>query len=95
MPSMSYCLFQNTASELDSCQSTLEGLINGDEKPLGNEELRAAKRLMKTCIAMAQLIEDALADGMIEDAPDSDIDLDDLEEHADAVIDAWQAAAKE
>lgn len=48
MGNMSYCRFQNTASDLEDCQEALEALLAGEGK-LSREELSAAIRLAQTC----------------------------------------------
>lgn len=54
---MSYCRFRNTSLDLDDCHAALENLISGDEETgaLSLDELNAAKRLVQSCIDIAQL----------------------------------------
>jgi hypothetical protein len=51
MANMSYCRFQNTAGDLADCLEALrEGVYaEGDQEPLSDDELRAAKRLLQLC----------------------------------------------
>lgn len=56
MSNMSYCRFQNTDSDLRDCQQALEQLLIGQEEPLSDEELEAAKRLVARCAAITNLI---------------------------------------
>lgn len=58
MANMSYCRFQNTATDLDDCQLALEEMIQGDA-PLSREELAAAKRLVRTCLDIATMVAEA------------------------------------
>ena len=60
MSNMSYCRFENTARDLDDCQTALEELLNGSaSEPLSASELAAAKRLAGICIDIVSVIEDA------------------------------------
>lgn len=51
MPSMSYCMFQNTMPELEQCYEKLCEIDSLDE--LSDEEKRAARRLIKLCSLIA------------------------------------------
>jgi len=76
MANMSYCRFQNTAGDLDDCQSAFEGLVNDpDEKPLSREELAAAKRLVKTCAAILNLLAETV-DVPVEELLEDDREID-------------------
>lgn len=70
MPNMSYCRFQNTAMDLDDCQSALEAMTNEAERPLSCEELAAAKRLLKTCLSIISIVAET-------------VDLDFIQRHAE------------
>lgn len=87
MPNMSYCRFQNTAMDLDDCQSALEAMTNEPERPLSREELAAAKRLVRTCLNIVSIVAETAA-------LDVEEMLDD-ERKADAAIDLIQAGAEE
>jgi hypothetical protein len=58
MASMSYCLFQNTASELDRCEDSLEALFNDvDSSQIDSlEEREAAVRLVATCARIIDMM---------------------------------------
>ena len=81
MPNMSYCRFQNTAMDLDDCQDALEELINVPARPLSREELAAAKRLVKTCLNLVQIVAET-GDCELADLDESDVDeiLDSIQE---------------
>ncbi|MEK7426311.1 hypothetical protein [Methylibium sp.] len=52
MGNMSYCRFQNTLEDLRECHDALSEM--GDfEKELGEDEAKAAKRLLKICRELA------------------------------------------
>jgi hypothetical protein len=87
MANMSYCRFQNTAMDLDDCQSALEAMTSEPERPLSREELAAAKRLVRTCLNIASLV-----------AETADLEVGDLiddEGKIDAALDFIQAGAEE
>ena len=47
MPNMSYCRFENTASDLKDCYDHM------DDGGLSEDEQRARKRLIKLCVRIA------------------------------------------
>lgn len=50
MANMSYCRFRNTLSDLNDCESALDGFINNDENTIESEEERKkAKQLITLC----------------------------------------------
>lgn len=51
MSNMSYCRFRNTLSDLIDCQYNFEDITS-------QEELEAAKRLVKVCREIAEEIEE-------------------------------------
>jgi len=55
MGNMSYCRFQNTSQDLTECELKLAELFNSECDHLGPEELKAAKRLIDTCITIVEL----------------------------------------
>lgn len=79
---MSYCRFQNTASDLDDCQTALEDLMNKSGK-LSRDELKAAKKLAATCLDIVLLMADC-AHKEIEELESDDCDavLDELNDCA-------------
>mgnify|MGYP001449171033 CR=1 FL=1 len=92
MSNMSYCRFQNTASDLDDCQSALENLIQGGKDEdgyidvLSRDELYAAKRLAVTCQNILELLAES-AGKPIEDMEEADLEC--------AIDDANQSAEEE
>lgn len=56
MSNMSYCRFQNTASDLDDCKAALLAMVEGDAGKLSRDELRAAKRLVVSCAEIISLL---------------------------------------
>lgn len=58
MSNMSYCRFENTASDLDDCADALEELLNTGIGRLSRSELAAAKRLAVMCTNVVQLFVD-------------------------------------
>lgn len=79
MSNMSYCRFQNTANDLSDCEDAMEAIINGDDDALGEDELRAAKRLLKTAANMLQVLADA-AGVTVEELVDNERYIDDAVE---------------
>jgi hypothetical protein len=50
MANMSYCRFHNTLSDLNDCETALDGFINNDENTIESEEERKkAKQLIELC----------------------------------------------
>ena len=65
MSNMSYCRFGNTARDLDECEDALERMMDGDPEDgeaaggpehLSDDEKRAAKRLVSTCLDVLLLL---------------------------------------
>jgi hypothetical protein len=57
MANMSYCRFQNTSNDLEDCADALEELANDPSaRPLSEEELAAARRLVRSCRAILELV---------------------------------------
>ena len=80
MPNMSYCRFENTATDLADCELALEALQNADSEPLSKYELEAAKRLVQSCVRIVSaLAEVARSTGFAENQVGYDEDDDDLE----------------
>ena len=73
MSNMSYCRFQNTSSDLKDCKNALEELTNDRTGKLSNDELQAAKRLVRTCLDIVRLLDDArmLSDSILIDIDDA------------------------
>ena len=58
MSNMSYCRFENTHRDLLDCQYALELLLDGQIGKLSDPELQAAKRLVRACFDIVQVITD-------------------------------------
>ena len=62
MANMSYCRFENTASDLDDCLGAIEDAIENGltmeqfKKSLSDYELMGFHRLMSTCEAMLNAV---------------------------------------
>ena len=74
MSNMSYCRFQNTASDLDDCKDAIGRMMHREEEDRGDgpehlsqDEKRAAVRLLRTCLDVVLLV-----------AEHGEMDLDDL-----------------
>ena len=58
---MSYCRFQNTASDLKDCDNALEELFSGyPDSELSADELRAATSLIATCQSILEKVQHEL-----------------------------------
>jgi hypothetical protein len=52
MSNMSECRYRHIVTDLSDCEDAIEELFNGvtdDGKPLSDDELRAARRLIASC----------------------------------------------
>jgi len=79
MPSMSYCMFENTSSEMDQILNSLdEAFEEGTSLKLRGEEKSAYERMIHQCQRFLKL------DEMMRNLPETDdteygyIDADDL-----------------
>lgn len=81
MANISDCRFQNTALDLADCEQALEEMADGDPPRLTEEELRAAQRLVTSCLNIVRLLAKR---GSLVFEPDMDLDsvLDELNEAA-------------
>lgn len=69
MGNMSYCRFENTSGDLADCISALEELRNGEGDPLSDRELEKAKELVRQCLDVVAMIQEAdieEGDGLLE-----------------------------
>ena len=61
MSNMSDCRFRHIVTDLSDCEDTIDELFNGvtdDGQPLSDDELRAARRLVTSCINIVTLVAD-------------------------------------
>lgn len=65
MANMSYCQFENTCRDLDSCADSLENFLYGDET-IDKGEQRHAGRLVESCARILQCIADHEGMGVAE-----------------------------
>ncbi len=75
MPSMSYCMFENTTIEMDQILETMEEAITLKDLDLNRSEKAAFDRLVDQCQAFLRL-----ADHLIEasdDLDDEEVDMSD------------------
>ena len=87
MPSMSYCVIENTVVDAWQCVAKLEDLIqNGEE--INEYEQKRLKSLIEACQQIVALYEEGIEEGIIDengaliDADnDNDDDDDDDDEH--------------
>ena len=90
MSNMSYCRFQNTEKDLDACKDALSELMWEREGPLSDEELRAAKSLVKLC---AEILMDVAEASSIDSDEILDLALD--TEKLDKALDQHNREAQE
>ena len=75
MPSMSYCMFENTTLEMDQILNTLEeALERGQDLKLSRDERYAYDRLVYQCKRFLRF----------QDLKNEEVDLDDLQRLIDA-----------
>jgi hypothetical protein len=80
MSNGSNCRFRNIVTDMSDCEDAIEELFKGvtdDGQPLSDGELRAAKRLIASCISVV---------GMVADAAKVTLDLDVVEQALDRVL---------
>lgn len=70
MANMSDCRFQNTALDLADCEEVLEDMADSVPERLSDEELRAAQRLVTSCLHIVQFLAER---GSLESVPDMDL----------------------
>ena len=83
MPNMSYCRFENTNYDLDDCIVAIGRMMDSQEGPLSDRELRAAKQLAGNALELVSM----LADLAGLDMDDLDSSLDPLDDAIDIVQD--------
>ena len=80
MNNMSECRFRHIVTDLSDCEDAIDELFNGvtdDGQPLSDDELRAARRLVTSCIDIVTRVAD-----MAHVA----VDLDGVEQSIDTVL---------
>jgi hypothetical protein len=80
MSNMSECRFRHILTDLSDCEDAIDELFNGvtdDGQPLSDDELRAARRLVTSCISII---------ARVADMAHIAVDLDRVEESIDTVL---------
>jgi hypothetical protein len=89
MSKLSDCRFRRIVTDLSDCEDAIDELFNGvtdDGQPLSDDELRAARRLITSCISVVTSVA-----GMANIT----VDLDDVEQSIDTVLCKANGAALE
>jgi|GEM_PF-3420736 hypothetical protein len=72
--------FRHIVTDLSDCEDAIEELLNGvtdDGQPLSEDELRAARRLIASCLNIVSLI---------ADSANTTVELDDVEQSVESVL---------
>jgi hypothetical protein len=80
MSNMSDCRFRRIVTDLSDCEDAIDELFNGvtdDGQPLSDDELRAARRLISSCISIVT---------RVGDMANHTVDLDGIEQSIDTVL---------
>ena len=80
MSKLSDCRFRRIVTDLSDCEDAIDELFNGvtdDGQPLSDDELRAARRLITSCISIVT---------RVGDMANVTVDLDGIEQSIDAVL---------
>ena len=80
MGNMSDCRFRRIVTDLSDCEDAIDELFNGvtdDGQPLSDDELRAARRLISSCISVVT---------RVGDMANVTVDLDGVERSIDTVL---------
>lgn len=80
MSNMSDCRYRKIVTDLSDCEDAIDELFNGvtdDGQPLSDDELRAARRLITSCINIVSLV---------ADMAHVDVDLYGVEQSVEAVL---------
>jgi len=80
MSKLSDCRFRRIVTDLSDCEDAIDELFNGvtdDGQPLSGDELRAARRLISSCISVVT---------RVAEMANLTLDLDDVEQSIDAVL---------
>jgi hypothetical protein len=80
MSKLSDCRFRRIVTDLSDCEDAIDELFNGvtdDGQPLSDDELRAARRLISSCISIVT---------RVGDMAKHTVDLDGIEQSIDTVL---------
>jgi len=80
MSKLSDCRFRRIVTDLSDCEDAIDELFNGvtdDGQPLSDDELRAARRLISSCISIVT---------RVGEMANLTVDLDGIEQSIDAVL---------
>ncbi len=80
MGNLSDCRFRRIVTDLSDCEDAIDELFNGvtdDGQPLSDDELRAARRLISSCISIVT---------RVGDMANVTVDLDGIEQSIDTVL---------
>jgi hypothetical protein len=80
MSKLSDCRFRHIVTDLSDCEDAIDELFNGvtdDGQPLSDDELRAARRLISSCISVVT---------RVGDMANVTVDLDGVERSIDTVL---------
>ena len=80
MSKLSDCRFRRVVTDLSDCEDAIDELFNGvtdDGQPLSDDELRAARRLISSCISVVT---------RVGDMANVTVDLDGVEQSIDTVL---------
>jgi hypothetical protein len=72
--------FRQIVTDLSDCEDAIEELLNGvtdDGQPLSEDELRAARRLIASCLNVVSLV---------ADSANATVDLEEVEHSVEAVL---------
>jgi hypothetical protein len=89
MSNMSDCRYRRIVTDLSDCEDAIDELFNGvtdDGQPLSDDELRAARRLVTSCINIVTLV---------ADMAQVEVDLDGVEQSIETVLRKANSAALE
>jgi hypothetical protein len=80
MSKLSDCRFRRIVTDLSDCEDAIDELFNGvtdDGQPLSDDELRAARRLISSCISVVT---------RVGDMANLTVNLDGVEQSIDTVL---------
>lgn len=80
MRNMSECRFRHIVTDLSDCEDAIDELFNGatdDGQPLSEDELRAARRMITSCVDIV---------ARVADMAHLTVNLEEVEQSIDAVL---------